>query len=602
MTLERSCEALCRNILQMTAPPPDLKVSEWADRYRVLSSEFASEVGRWKTATAPYQKDVMDCVTQPGIERITMMFASQTGKSEILNNILGYFIHIDPCPILFIQPTDGVAKDYSKERLSPMFRSCPELKARLSKAKSRDSDNTILSKSFLGGHLALIGANSPSGLASRPIRILLMDEIDRYTSSAGTEGDPRALAEKRTSSFWNRLIIESSTPTIKDLSPIEKEYENGTQEEWTWQCPNCGKWISPKWKDLIWKDKPHPVLKCPECNNEFGEHIWKQQPGKWVAHAEFKGHRSFHLNALSSPIGLGVPWDKLVAEFLKAKHRGVEALKVFVNTRLAETWEDQGDAIEEEILEQRREYYNTEIPSSVCVLTAGVDVQDDRIEAELVGWGIGEESWGIEFARFFGNPEMDSNVWKQLDMWLLKNRETEDGRKIGVACTCIDSGGHCTSEVYKFTRPREQRRVFSIKGRGGRGVPMIGKYSRNNRERAALFTLGVDEIKGLVVTSLKINEEGPNYCHFPRKIEKGYTQEYFRGLTSEKRVTRYSRGVPTVRWEKRSSSVRNEPLDCRVYAIAALKILNPDLKNLGETVKDERSHKRRKVLNKGVRL
>lgn len=586
----------------MAAPPPNLKVSVWADTYRFLSSESSSEPGRWRTDIAPYQKEIMDCATQPGIKRITIMSASQTGKSEILNNIMGYFVHLDPCPILFIQPTEGLASAYSKERLAPMFRDSSVLKERISKVKTRDSDNTILSKSFPGGHLALIGANSPSGLASRPVRLLLMDEIDRYPLSSGTEGDPRALAEKRTSTFWNRLIVESSTPTIKGMSPIEKEYENGTQETWTWKCPNCEKWVVPRWKDLIWQDKTTPVLKCPHCQNEFEEMVWKKQPGKWTANAKYKGHRSFHLNALVSPSNW-VNWDDLIDEFLRAKRSGIEELKVFVNTRLGETWEDQGDSVEEEIMEQRREYYDAEIPEGVCVLTAGVDVQDDRIEAELVGWGVGKESWGIGFVRFFGNPATDANVWDQLDSWLLQSYEYNDGRKIGVSCTCIDSGGHCTTQVYKFTRPREQRRVFSIKGRGGAGIPIIGKYSRNNRERAALFTLGVDAIKGLILASLKVEEEGASYCHFPREIKRGYTKEFFRGLTSEKRVTRYSRGVPRVRWEKRTSGIRNEPLDCRVYARAALEILNPDLEALahGETG-NRRVYKVRKVLSKGVSL
>lgn len=590
----------------MTAPPPTLTVSEWADKYRCLSNEYAPEPGRWRTDRAPYQREIMDCTTDPRVKRVSIMAAAQTGKTELELNVFGRFVQMDPCSVLWVWPTDELAQAFSKERFAPTVRDTPVLKERIREARARDSNNTIMTKSFPGGFLAFVGANSPRKLASRPIRVLLMDEIDGYPASAGTEGDPRKLAEKRTTNFWNAIIIQTSTPTIKNLSPIEDEYEKGSMERWHWKCPGCGVDVEPKWERLIWRENPDvPVLRCPHCGGDFGEQTWKNQPGRWIAtHPQRKRHRSFHLTALISP---WMSWPDLVEEFLEAKSSGgIQAIQVFYNTRLAKTWDVGGATLEAETLERRRSQYGDEgLPIGVLVLTAGVDVQDDRLEVEVVGWGIGNESWGVQYRVFVGDPAKDPEVWQQLDDFLKGGWTREDGVRLGISCVCVDSGGHCTSQVYRFTRLREARRIFAIKGRGGAGVPQIGKPSRMGRERAVLFTLGVDSIKTLLFARLRVEDEGPDYCHWPRDKESGYDSVYFEGLTSEQRVIRSTPKGRKVEWVKKTQKARNEPLDCRVYAMAALGILNPNMEAIAEMVKSPKKNtpaKRKRVLSKGVKL
>lgn len=597
--------ALFKDLVKIMAPPPELTVSEWADRYRKLSPEASSEPGQWRTDRAPYQREIMDAVNDPEVETVVIMSSSQVGKTEIINNIMGYYIDYDPSPILLMMPTLELAQAYSKDRLAPMLRDTPALRGKVKDPRAKDSDNTLLHKKFPGGHITLVGANSPSSLASRPIRILLADEVDRFPFSAGSEGDPLSLAAKRTKTFWNKKKVYVSTPTIKDASRIEAEYEDSSMEVWTLSCPSCGYFQPLAWSQIRFDDA---TMECSKCKERHSEYEWKQRPGKWIARKENPKKRGFHLNALASP---WEKWTTIIEEFKDAKHKGPEVLKVFVNTSLGETWEDQSDSTDEQMLLKRRERYECEIPDGVLVLTAGVDVQDDRLEVEVVGWGVGKESWGIEYKVFMGDPGQEA-VWNQLDDYLSKEFTYEDGRKIPISCTCVDSGGHYTTEVYKFCKPREYRRIFAIKGRGGMGVPFIGKASRNNREKAALFPIGVDNGKETVIARLKKEFEGPGYCHFPVEEEKGYDEEYFKGLTSEKRVIKYSKGRPKIEWVKKGS-VRNEPLDLRNYATAALEILNPNLEVLkehnqtGEVYKQQQrpnakpGRRKRRVISKGVK-
>lgn len=604
MTPNESLRELVRRAVKVLAPPPDLTVSEWADRHRVLSRESSAEPGRWKTERTPYLKEIMDAVTDPKTEKIVVMSSSQVGKTELLLNVIGYFIDQDPSPILLLQPTLEMAEAFSKDRLAPMLRDTPALKGKVKDPRSRNSGNTLLHKQFPGGHITMAGANSPASLASRPIRILLADEVDRYPISAGTEGDPLTLAERRTSNFWNRKKIFVSTPGVKGLSRIEAAYELSTQEEWCLACPTCGEYQPLKWAQLHFEDLTH---ECAHCGARHTETEWKRQPGKWVAKLENIGTRGFHLNALSSP---WKTWKEIVEEFKEAKRIGPEGLKAWVNTILGETWEEEGDTIEEEALAEHAEHYGAEVPDGVVVLTAGVDTQDDRLEVEVVGWGPGKESWSIEYRTFYGDPGQ-SAVWSQLDDFLQRYWSKADGTQLGISCTCIDSGGHFTDQVYQFCAKREHRRVFAIKGRGGTGHPiLIGKPTRNNKHRAALFHIGVDTVKELFFSRLKVEDPGPGYCHFPAGSDRGHDRSYFLGLTSEKKVLRYRKGRPYIEWIKRSSSIRNEALDCRVYATAALEIINPDLKKLAEQKAGVMEQKKpmtaprtrgRRVLSRGVR-
>jgi len=518
----------------------------------------------------------MDAIADPAVETVVIMSAAQVGKTEILLNVLGYYIDYDPAPVLMVLPTLELAEAFSKDRLSPMLRDCPTLRGKTGIAKGRDSKSTILHRVFAGGHITMAGANSPASLASRPIRILLADEVDRFPESAGPEGDPLFLAEKRTTTFWNRKKIFVSTPTIQGVSRIEAAFETSTKERWCVACPACGEYQPLTWGQLHFDDMTH---ECRSCRHRAGEFVWKGRPGAWVAENPEAASRGFHLNEMVSP---WVRWDAMVAAFRKAKALGNEGLKTWINTSLGETWEETGEHLDMSSLEDHRTLYpaGADLPYGVAVLTAGVDVQDDRLEVEIVGWGPGKESWGIEYRAFLGDPDGD-DVWERLDAFLQAPRSYEDGVQIGISCVCIDSGGHKTDAVYRFTKPREPRGVFAIKGEGGTGKPLVGRVTRTNRARAALFLLGVDSGKETIFSRMKLPEPGPGYCHWPLNVDRGYDEMYFRGLTSERRVLRVHRGERRYEWVKRAGA-RNEPLDCRNYAMAALEILNPDLESLAK--------------------
>lgn len=599
---------LFSKIASLWAPPPDLLVSEWADRYRRLSPEASSEPGIWRTDRAPYQRDIMNAINDPDIYEVVVMSSAQVGKSEIVLNILGYFVHQDPAPVMLLQPTLDMAQAFSKDRLAPMLRDSPALRDKVKDVKSRDSGNTQLHKKYPGGHITLTGANAPASLASRPIRIVLCDEVDRYPVSAGTEGDPVSLVTKRTTTFFNRKHIYVSTPTIKDASRIESLYENSTMEQWCLPCPSCEVYQPLSWSQIHFEfdeklKKAHNVMHaCYECGALHGEQEWKENEGKWVARQESGSRRGFHLNEFASPWS---SWENIVEKFKeaneKAKKGDKEQLKTWVNTALGETWEEKGESIEEDLVSTRVEEYEADVPRNVLLLTAGVDVQDDRFEIEVVGWGEGKESWGIEYKIIPGDLKQP-HVWNELGEYLERTWENPDGIKHHISVTFMDSGGHFTDEVYTFCKKREARRVYAIKGRGDEGIPFVGKPTRVGRSKAYLFPIGVDVGKELIFSRLKVDEPGPGFCHFPSNLSRGYDEKYFKGLTSEQKVRRQVKGKIKFVWVKKY--YRNEPLDCRNYATAAMELFNPNFELIKKAMENKRhttgANKKRKIHSRGL--
>lgn len=572
MTPHDSLHALLRKCCALLRPPPLLTVSQWADAERKLSSEASAEPGQWNTDRAPYQRGILDAVNDPACEEVCVMSSAQVGKTEIILNIIGYFVDNDPSPILVLQPTLEMAEAFSKDRLAPMIRDTPALRNKFAPVGARDSGNTLLHKMFPGGHVTMAGANSPASLASRPIRILLCDEVDRYPVSAGTEGDPVALGGKRTATFWNRKKVKVSTPTLKGLSRIEAEYEDSTKEKYFLDCPSCGAAQPLSWDQL---DQTTCLLTCANthCNAMHNQSEWQRQPGRWVAEKEHPFRRGFHLNELLSPWRT---WRQIVTEYLEAKPY-TERLKTWVNTSLGETWEDDGEQADPNSIMGRREKYGhdgIDCPAKVLILTAGVDVQRDRLEAECVGWGIGEESWSISNEVFWGNPDK-AEVWDELTEWLNKAWIHENGHRLRISATCIDSGGSNTNAVYQYCKGKISARIFCIKGVGGAGRPIISAPSRRKTGKSQrpveLFTIGVDDAKSVVYSRLKLTEPGPGYCHFAHGIND---DEFFKQLTAEKCVTRYHRGYAKQEWVLARSNKRNEALDKRVYALASLKLQN----------------------------
>lgn len=596
--MKKATVDLFTKIFKTLEPPPDLTISQWADRYRRLSGEAASKGGIWDTDAAPYQREIMNAISDTSIRKVVVMSAAQIGKTDaFLLNTLGYYIHYDPCPILLMQPTLSMAETFSKDRLMPMVRDTPVLRNRISD-KARTSGNTIFKKSFPGGRITMTGANSPTELRSRPIRILLADEIDGYPATAGVDGDPLVLGSKRLTTFWNRKEVYVSTPTVKGISRIAVEYENSTQEEWNVPCPSCGEYQPLTWGQIQFdRDESGEVTQvshvCKCCGVISPEYEWKAQfiKGKYIAKYPHRKVRGFHLNSFASTL-TPEGWKKIVKDFLIAdeerKKGNIELFKAWTNTELGETWEEEGQTIEDSALLKRRQKYNCEVPEDVIILTAGIDTQDDRFEIEVVGWGIGFESWGIQYKKIYGDPKLPE-VWKKLDEFLLQTFEKKDGTKMKIRCACMDSGGHFPNEVYAFCKARYVRGVFAIKGKGGADVPYIPRPTKNNRVKAWLFSLGVDTGKSLLLQRLLVDEEGAGYCHFPRDekeySDRGYDEEYFKGLTAEKMVLHYKKGRPLFEWELKQKGMRNEPLDCRNYAQAAAVIS-------GATLKEKKTRKR----------
>lgn len=513
----------------------------------------------------------MNAVSDPAVRTTVVMSAAQVGKTEVLNNLVGFHIDRDPAPILILQPTLDMGKAWSKDRLATMLRDTPCLRGKVHDVRARDSGNTVLHKVFPGGHITIAGANSAASLASRPIRIVAADEIDRYPPSAGTEGDPVKLAEKRSATFWNRKLVLTSTPTEKG-SRIEQAWNESDQRHFFVRCAKCRhaqmlRWAQVRWdKDEAGNGQPLTArYHCETCDVAWteGERLAAVMTGEWRASKPFNGTAGFHLNALVSP------WVKLadlVAEFLASKHYP-ERLRVFVNTVLGEPWEDGGETRDPTTFFGRREPYGPEkIPAGVVVLTAGIDVQDNRLEAELLGWGLAEECWSIDYLVAMGDPSTNG-PWRLLDDWLLKKRLREDGATLILGAGCVDTGGHFTQAAYAFCKARFARRIWATKGVGGaERRPIWPKApSKNARGGTSLFLVGTNAAKDFAHARLKIAEAGPGFCHFP----DSYDESYFAQLTSEKRIVRYSHGVQVSEWRKDPEWARNEAWDCRVLNVAA---------------------------------
>ena len=558
-------------------PEEPLTVSEWADRYRKLSSKASAEPGPWRTGRTPYLREPMDCLSSNSpVQRVVMMFAAQTGKTEAGSNWLGYVIDHAPGPMLCVQPTVEMAKRLSKQRLESMITDTPCLAAKIAPARARDSGNTMFSKEFSGGIMLLTGANSATGLRSAPCRYLFADEVDAFPSDVDGEGDPVALAERRTTTFARRKILLTSTPTVKDLSRIEAEYLRSDQRRFYVPCPSCGgmQWL--QWPRLKWDAKrPGDVrYQCEHCGERFEENhkAAMLSAGEWRATAPSDGRTAgFQLSGLYSPLGW-CSWEQLVDDFLRAKS-DAPALKVFVNTRLAETWEeDYAAAVSADgLMGKRLAYESGTCPAGVVLLTCGVDVQDNRLAVSVWGWGEGETGWMIWHQELMGDPTQ-MEVWAQLDQVLVTEWATAAGKALKVSQVAVDSGGHCTHEVYRYVRDRVRQNVVAIKGSSRRNSPAVGKGNKVDvlKRGVTLYQLGTDTIKTTLFGRLRHNEAGGiGTLYFGMAAD----EEYFRQLTSERQALRYHRGFPIREWVKKAGD-RNEALDCVVYAYAAMLLFS----------------------------
>lgn len=583
--------ACLAKILSGMKPPEDLTVSQWADKNRRLTSESSAEVGKWRTSRTPYMFDILDSFTDPLIEHIVVVAASQVGKSETINNMVGYCIDQDPGPILLIQPTIDDVKRYSEMRIAPMIRETRCLKRKVADPKSRDAANTKRQKSFPGGVLVMTGSNVAHDLSSMPIRYVFGDERDRWATSAGSEGDPWELAVARTRTFYNKKMVEVSTPTVKGASAIENSYNLGTMERWKTQCPHCGEYVEITFDNIRFEydaaengDKKifhisEIFYVCPECGGISDEHTMKSQPAKWVATVpEARKHhktRSFWLTAWVSP---WATWESIILQFLQAGTDSAK-LQVVYNTQFGELWEERGDMASEDDVMARREVYEAEVPDGVLLLTCGVDTQDDRLEYEVVGHRRYGETWGIKKGVILGRPDTEE-VWERLDEVLSHKYKFKNGVSLQISLTFIDEGGHFTQEVRQHCLARQYDHVFAIKGANRPDIPYTAppkkqKIVVNGKVigQVWVYEIGVNAGKQKIVDNLRVQSPGANYCHFP--LRDDYGKQFFKQLMSEHLVY-----VPKLKhpwqWQKIPGHERNEAFDIRNYNLAACEILSPD--------------------------
>lgn len=538
----------------------------------------------------------MDAISDSAVESVVVMTSSQIGKTEALLCAVGFHIHHDPAPIMVVMPTERDAETWSKDRFSPMARDTPALWGKVSDPRSRDGNNKILHKKFAGGHLTIVGANAPSGLASRPIRILLCDEVDRYPFSAGAEGDPVNLAKKRTVTFWNRKIVLTSTPTIKGASRIEAAFEESDRRQYWVPCPECGTFQLLVWEQVKWEKagdgthRPDTVrYHCRECNAQWSDAMrWAAvRKGEWRAEAPFAGIAGFHLNEIYSS---WVRLEAMVRAFLSAKAQGDEAVKTFVNTSLGLTWQESGEAPDWQRLYERRERWKPgTVPSGALFLTAGADVQKDRIEVSVWAWGRGLTSWLIEHIVIDGGPD-NGAAWQHLTGLLGRTWPHVHGVRLGLSKLAIDTGYEAPA-VYGWARKAGFAQVAPIKGLEGfnRAAPVAGpthvdatEGGRKIRRGARLWTVAVATFKAETYRFLRLVRPTDEEIAAGTACPAGYIHlsetadaEWLKQLVAEQLVTvKTKRGFQKLEWQKLRE--RNEALDCRIYARAAAWIAGAD--------------------------
>jgi len=552
-------------------PEPQIPVAKWADSHRMLP-DTAAEPGRWRTSRTPYLREIMDALSTGNLsERLVMMKGAQTGGTEAGLNWLGYIIHNAPGLVMLVQPSLDMVRRNTVTRIDPLIASSPVLRDRVATPRSRDAGNSLFRKSFPGGQLVMTGANSAIGLRSTPVRYLFLDEVDGYPGDADGEGDPVALAIQRTATFkGRRKILMVSTPTLKGFSRIEAAFEESDQRYYHVPCLHCGDMAPITWARICWPEgrRDQAYLICEACGGVHREHdktaLLKR--GEWRASTQGDGRTAgFHLSALYSP---WETWAEIAIEHGKVR-KDPPRLQVWVNTKLGESWEDQaGDTVPADPLMARREDWGEDLPDSVAVLTAGVDVQGDRLEVQVIGWGRDEEAWIIDYRVLWGDPS-GPRLWADLDGFL--GGSYAHPRAIGdlpIRAAAIDTGGHHTKMAYEFCRTRLARRIWAIKGRSGPAVPVWPRRpTRTNKGKIPLFIVGVDAVKDAVYARLKLVEPGPGTIHFPSRLDA----DYFRQLTAERVVTRFHKGRPVRSWQLKRDGERNEALDTFVYASAALQ-------------------------------
>lgn len=607
-----------------------MTVPDWADRFRKLAKEAGSTSGNFRTAAVEVARGPMLAVTEPGVRIITAMVCTQLLKTTLLENVFGFYAHLDPCPMLLVQPKEDAAEQFSKERITPLIKSTPVLRKIIGTRKTRSAEETLLFKAFPGGFLALAGAGSPDNLARRPVRVVQYDEVDKYPITR--EGDPIALGDERMATFPNGLSVRACSPTIEGESRIEASYLDGDQRRASMECPHCQHRLFPEFFTHVHWDKtedgehlPRSArIYCEACGTAWDEgmrlralatirwhqtrpftccgkrqdpladyaRLWGESPptaaptvwdwwegdrwavyrarcqdcGEWPVSNE---HASFTASKLYSPWPSDAP-PKIAAKWIAAKDDPDKRVS-FDNTQLGKPHKiTSGKDVQIEALAARTEQWAGEVPDGVGVITWGGDIQDDRGEFEFVGWGRNEESWSLAYEVVEGDPSTPV-FWDEVDKLIGRRFKRADGREFVADAGCIDTGGHHTQSVYEFAKARLGRRVWGIKGaseRNGQRSPVWPARKPTARRRSSFrpFIIGVNAAKDVIRAWLALEEPGPGYMHFSTDRDLNY----FAQLTAERLITKVASGRKYRVWDLQKGKT-NEALDCRVYAYAALK-------------------------------
>lgn len=572
-------EDLAKEVAAYAAEKSVITVSEWAELRRYITA--SSIKGKYTWRDAPYQQGMMDAVHEP-VHAVVYMIASQLGKTEVINNIIGYYMAEDPNPILVMYPTVPGAKAWSREKFQPMVDATPCLQE-LVPDVGREGKNTILFKQFPGGFLSIFGAQKPAGLAQRSAPILVADEVDRYPMSAGKEGDPLFLFHKRADSYRNAKHIISSTPTIEGASRIATWYEASDKRKFLVPCHKCHTFIELLWAQVIWNSEPHKAhYVCQHCDKPWTEEQRRASimRGRWEASVETrlmsKPIAGFHLNWIYNVFPPKDPYlnrlHQAASEWTDAAKMGSGAKQVVINTGLAETYQDDEERIEVNVLVNRRKPFGA-LPNEIVYWTGGADLQKNRIVAEKLGWTADEETYGIEVKTFLGNPA-DISLWKAFDAWMRLPLQREDKVILKHGVVCVDCG-YKGEFVRNYTRQRQTAGVFAVSGSSNEAAPAITR-PRRYPGGVLVWTLGVNQIKDMVYSRLNLTEKGPGYCHFNGE-DAGYTETHLKEICSEYPRVTFEKGRATRRFYC-PPNTRNEGLDIRVYATAARIISGVDLK------------------------
>lgn len=547
-------------------PPPQLNPSDWAEQAIRIPVGNAIP-GMINFDNAPYQREPLDMLANPECHRVSLMWGAQVGKTQLVNCALAYYIAHEPVSQMMMQPSQGDLNTWLETKFNPMVDSNEELKLRIAKPRGRDGVNNQQMKSYYGGFLMFSWAGSPRTMRGRSAPKIYCDEVDGYEYTA--EGHPVNLLWQRAATFGDqRTLFVTSTPTVKGQSFIESSYDDGDKRKYHLPCVHCGELQTLKWANVHW-EKDEDGNHLPETATYVCEHcgalitdadkLKMLKMGQWIGEKKFTGHASYHLNELYSSFR---KWKDIVQSFLEKKANN--DMQSFVNVSLAETWEEEGDKADPTALASMVENYTRDDEiTDIKLVTAGTDVQQDRLETTYVGWSAMMIPYVLHHSVLWGDTT-ETSVWDKLDSEL---KERYCGYK--VAAALVDSGFN-TTHVYKFTKNKQGRKVFSAKGISGLRE-IVSNPVQTGAIRAMRVNVGVDSIKRLLLGMLK---DAGDKIHFSHEL----SDEYFKQLTAEKLIIRKVKGFQVAEWHKIRE--RNEATDCFVYAYAAMAMLNPNWRRL----------------------